>query len=203
MTIHYPLQWPEDWPRTFTRRPGKFGGLGFINGTPYRRVNKLTIGAAIQRVLDELGRLNAKDAVICTNLTLRRDGLPYAEQGEPQDPGVAVYWTKGETRKAMAIDHYSKVVQNLAAIAATIEAMRAIARHGGAVVMERAFTGFTALPAPMTCWDVLNMAPTRDAAEIDRRFRELAKQHHPDIGGSHAKMAEITRARDEARSKAT
>ena len=41
-----------------------------------------------------------------------------------------------------------QVEESLAAIAATLDAMRAIERHGGARVLERAFTGFTAVPAP-------------------------------------------------------
>jgi hypothetical protein len=49
----------------------------------------------------------------------------------------------------MAIDQYDRVEHNLAAIAATLDAMRAIKRHGGAEILDRAFTGFTALPAPM------------------------------------------------------
>ncbi|ROU09438.1 hypothetical protein [Lysobacter enzymogenes] len=82
-----------------------------------------------------------------TNLTLRRDGLPRSDQREPADPGAAVYWTDctGADR-CMAVDRYTKTAGNLAALAATLEAMRAIERHGGAEILDRVFTGFTALP---------------------------------------------------------
>ena len=38
----------------------------------------------------------------------------------------------------MAIDAYTRTADNLAAVAATLEAMRAIERHGGAQILERA-----------------------------------------------------------------
>jgi len=49
----------------------------------------------------------------------------------------------------MAIDRYSTVEGNLAAIAATLDAMRAIERHGATVILERTFADFMALPAPV------------------------------------------------------
>ncbi|KVD37855.1 hypothetical protein WJ41_22830 [Burkholderia ubonensis] len=62
--------------------------------------------------------------------------------------GVAVYWeTRAGARRVMAIDQYTRVADNLAAVAATLDAMRAIERHGGARILERAFTGFAALAA--------------------------------------------------------
>jgi len=47
----------------------------------------------------------------------------------------------------MAIDIYDTVAGNLAAVAATLDAMRAIERHGGAQILKRAFQGFKALPS--------------------------------------------------------
>ena len=105
----------------------------------------------VERVLDELGRLSIwrDDSVISTNITTRLDGLPRSDQKAPEDPGVAVYWeTKNGDRRVMAIDQYRRVADNLAAIAATLEALRAIERHGGAQILDRAFTGFTSLPSP-------------------------------------------------------
>jgi hypothetical protein len=81
--------------------------------------------------------------------------------------------------------------------------MRSIERHGGAALLERAFTGFTALPAPTAARDwqiVLELSgllqPKRE--DIEKAYRRLASKHHPDKGGSAERMAEINRARDEA-----
>lgn len=83
--------------------------------------------------------------------------------------------------------------------------MRAIERHGGAAILERAFTGFTALPAPghgapRDWWEVLGV----DRATVTREgckqaYRRLASQFHPDKpGGSPAAMAELNAAQEQA-----
>ncbi|WP_249183503.1 hypothetical protein [Burkholderia cenocepacia] len=50
--------------------------------------------------------------------------------------------------RVMAIDQYAWIADNLAAVAATRDAMRGIERRGGARILERAFTGFATLAAP-------------------------------------------------------
>jgi hypothetical protein len=97
---------------------------------------------------------------------------------------------------------YKRVADNLCAIAATFEAMRAIERHGGAQVQERTFRGFLALPAST------GKRPWRQVLELDgqsvnreviqERYLKLAKQRHPDWGGDQQAMSELNTARDEA-----
>lgn len=201
----YPLQWPAGWPRTPAHRRGwaKFakkrtGGFGS---------DSLSIADGLGRVLGELSRMGVRDGdvVISTNVPTRLDGLPRSDQGNPADPGVAVYWRKKDATKVMAIDHYARVADNLAAVAATLDAMRAIERHGGAAILDRAFVGFEALPAPgntaARSWrEVLEIAPgvrpTLD--EISQAYRRLASKAHPDKGGTDAAMAELNAARAQA-----
>ena len=104
-----------------------------------------------------------------------------------------------------AVDRYLKVADNLAAIAATLDAMRAIERHGGAAILDRAFTGFAALPAPTVgqrdWWTVLGIPRVSSPDEIRQAYRRLSKLLHPDRqaeGGSHDAMAELNKARDQA-----
>jgi hypothetical protein len=214
MTITaYPLAWPPGWKRTATaeRAFGQFGTAKRRAGNSWSSKEKITVAEATRRLRDELTRIGVHDddLVLSTNLRLRLDGLPRSDQAQPTDPGAAIYWNDPWTSqpRCMAIDRYTKVEQNIAALAATIEAMRAIERHGGAVVLERAFTGFTALPAPIVAgmkrpWrEVLEFfdSPREIAADdVQARWRRLAGEHHPDKGGSDAKMAEINQARDEA-----
>jgi hypothetical protein len=102
----------------------------------------------------------------------------------------------------MAIDQYWRVADNLAAIAATLEAMRAIERHGGATILERAFLGFAALPekASKPWREVLGIDPNQSATTelVTSRFRALLKVHHPDVGGKDEDLLRITQARDAA-----
>lgn len=154
---------------------------------------------ATDRIVAELRRMGELvGMVISTNVVLTRDGFPRGGQRAPDDPGAAVYWGGGKRRRCMAIDRYDRVADNLAAIAATLSAMRMIERHGGAEILDRAFTGFTALPAPEQPWQVLGLktsSPTRE--QIDHAYRRLASEHHPDNGGTQAQMARINVARDE------
>jgi hypothetical protein len=130
--------------------------------------------------------------------------MPRAGQREPDDPGAAVYWRKrNQEMRAMAIDRYDRVADNLAAIGATLEAMRAIERHGGAEILDRTFRGFKALPDKATeAWrDVLNFGHESRITpdDVDRRFAELVKKHHPDMGGDAAEFQRIVEARNQAR----
>ena len=79
-----------------------------------------------------------------------------------------------------------------------IEAMRQLERHGGGTMMERAFSGFAALPPPRSCWDILGVPVGSSRAVIEKAFRERAPAAHPDRGGSNADMAELNAARDRA-----
>ncbi len=203
----YPLQWPTGWKRTpdHRREPGRFTSKAYNSG---RRAEPLTVAQAVDRLLAELLRMAVaeQDVIISTNVEPTLTGRPRSGERKPQDPGAAVYWMDMGKHRCMAIDRYTDVAQNLAALAATIEAMRAIERHGGAAILDRAFTGFTALPAPIVAgmkrpWrEVLEYGngPATEH-EITRNYRILAKDYHPDRpGGSTAKMAELNAARDEA-----
>lgn len=203
----FPLQWPIGWERTQLahRTIGRFGKAERSGGYPYKK--DVTLYDAAGRLLQELQRMgiHPDDVVLSTNVPTRLDGMPRSDAKAPADPGAAVYWLDMGARRCMAIDQYTKVEQNVAALAATIEAMRAIERHGGAEILDRAFTGFTALPAPTVAgmkrpWrEVLGVgnAPV-DAQSVQATWRVLAMKHHPDRGGDPAKMAELNTARDEA-----
>jgi hypothetical protein len=211
----YPLCWPEGWPRTpsHNRKRAAFHKSSMVSSTnsdySYRQKSSLTISDATNRVLDELRRLGAHgDVIISSNLRLRNDGLPMGKQAQPDDPGVAVYWEKrGKPQNVMAIDLYDKVEGNLAAIAATLDAMRAIERHGGAQILERAFTGFQALPSPEQAgglpWHVVLEIDTQYSYTIDdceNQYRRLRSQCHPDKpGGSSEKFQQLQRAIEQAR----
>jgi hypothetical protein len=203
----YPLCWPEGWKRAKYRIRASFGSQP--RGGPK---TLLSVREAIDRVGYELGRMHVQESniVVSTNLPLNIHGQPRADRGEPGDRGAAVYWhkaaRKGETivteNKAIAIDRYDRVADNIAAIAATLEYMRGIERHGGAEILDRVFVGFAQLPerAGGRGWrDILGFPPqaqpTKDA--IGSRFRELSKDRHPEKpGGSRELFEELLWARD-------
>ena len=198
----YPLQWPHGRPRlsAFKRKDGQFHKTDWKDN----RKRPLTVSDAVARLLAEVDRIGAQGVVISSNLEIRQDGLPRSGQRKPDDPGVCVYFHLAGKPRAMPCDTYRNVEDNIAAIAAHIEATRAIERHGVATVSEM-FAGFTALPpqpgmrTKQPWWEVMNLDPRRnDRADIEARFRQLAKTRHPDAGGSDAAMAELIEARREA-----
>lgn len=204
MIAAHPLQWPEGWPRTdyFKKKYGKFNKKERRPGSNWASARDVTVAEACSRVLDELDRMgiDRQDVVISTNVRTRLDGLPRSGEREPDDGGAAVYWqTKKGERRVMAIDQYLSVADNLAAIAATLDAMRAIERHGGAQILDRAFTGFTALPEPRRArhWREVIGVPQWETSlsEVRAIYRRRAMELHPDRpGGSHNAMAELNAA---------
>jgi len=192
------LHWPQDWPRTAKdhRKQARFNKKD--TSGKWAVSKKLTVYDAAQRVICELAKMGVDDDyVISTNLQTRLDGLPKSNQGEPADPGAAVYWKEGDNLPlCMAIDIYDSVIGNLAAIAATLEALRSIERHGGGQVLNRAFAGFAALPHLQVqhWWEILGIDKGATAEEIKRAYQNLASQHHPDKGGNAADMSRINKA---------
>jgi hypothetical protein len=199
-TPAYPLQWPVGWKRTSPARQTRaaFGVRERTEG--YRPLRDLTIEQATRRVRDALDRMGIRerDFTISTNLKLRQDGYPYSQQPKVSDPGVAVYWIDGKETRCMAVDRYDRIADNLAAVAATLEAMRAIERHGGAEILNRAYVGFAALPGPSNkdpeWWIVLGLQQGAHGVSVTDAYRRLRSQHHPDRGGDAEEFQRIERA---------
>lgn len=207
----YPLSWPPSWPRTATilREHSRFFSTvrGEIQtGSNYRPLYKKdrTMSDATDGLLAELQKLGAGNVVISTNVELRNDGLPYSNRRAPLDPGAAVYFMLKKKPIVLACDKWLRVEDNLHAIAKHIEALRGQERWGVGSV-EKAFAGYTALPAPgesgaATWWAVLGVAQDAPFEVTRDAYREQAKRCHPDAnGGTHDAMTRLNTAWDQAR----
>lgn len=197
----FPLAWPAGRPRRSSgqRTNGKFkkrGGDGWLND--------ITVAAAMDRLEAEVTRLGGVNTLLSSNLDVRLDGRPRSDRGNPSDPGVCLYFTLKGRPMAMACDAYYRVADNIAALAAHIEATRAISRYGVATAAET-LRAFEALPPPADVkpkrpwWDVFGVQ--RDATDeetVKTLFRMKAKSAHPDTGGSAHAMAELNEALKEA-----
>lgn len=187
----YPLCWPAGWKRARERRRAAF---------------KQSQDKAQRALMDQLRMMGATRVILSTNIKLRNDGLPYAQQPRMDDPGVAVYFDWSGKSMTMACDVWDTLGANMRAIALSIEALRGLERWGCSEVLERAFTGFAALPSPGMVakrpWFVeLGWTPSEEESkgpdDIRRRRMELAKRYHPDTGGPEAngeRMAAINAA---------
>jgi hypothetical protein len=206
------LEWPAGWHRTPAdrRTNGKFNKkerrYNSDRTSSWLGTKNLSIIDAVQRLLEtfQLMGIDRDDVVISTNVRVRLDGLPRSGESAPADPGAAVYWRDHAANKpvrCMAIDRYLDVADNLAAIAATLEAMRAIERHGGGEVLDRAFSGFLALPERASrAWrDVLGITAqvvSRDT--VLAASRDLLLANNPDQGGDRDVYEAIIEARKAA-----
>jgi len=194
----FPLSWPIDRPRSKYRTTAKFG-VRWKDANGYWSHGRVTMPAALDRLTAELRRFHARSFVVSTNLPAGRGGMPLANRETPADgdPGVAVYFVLEGDPICLSCDKWNRVADNINAIALHIDAIRGQLRWGVADV-RRAFAGFKALPAIPPWWKRLELqAPVNDAGAIRARVRELALAHHPDRGGSSARMAEITAAAQE------
>jgi len=202
----FPLYWPEGWPRTKYRSHSK-----------YDRAFARDRDAVIRR----LKRMGATQIVISSNVPLRRDGLPMANTAQPADPGVAVYFTRKKRDHVVACDAWRTVDENIRAVLRTLEALHAIERSGSAQIEDRAYAGFARLPAKAgvttshwsvvlgmaLLWEGVDLNDPRATPEFrasllreaERLYREAAKTHHPDRGGSDEAMATLNAAIEEAR----
>jgi len=213
-TTNYPLTWPDGWPRTESgwRENGKFStkSTRYTDHGSYQQTTGLTTSGAVTRVIEEIRRMgiDVEDIIISTNIKTRLDGFPRSGQRAPDDPGAAVYWQEDDRHRVIAIDRYHKVEHNLAAIAATIAAMRGIERWGGAKILERVFKGFDALPSPEDVepgnpwWEELRTNQDAPHQEIQLAYRRRRKETHPDMdGGSTTAFMAVQAAYDVAKAE--
>lgn len=188
MTAEKPIEaYPLTWP------------LGKKRTAPHMRTwsnFKTNFGKARDRCLGEIRLLGGKQYIVSSNLPLRLDGLPYASKGQLGDSGVAVYFTYKKRPMCFACDRWARVEDNMHAIALTIGALRGIARWGTGDMMEAAFTGFTALPAPGQTsargWpEILEISSDASLEKAKENYRRLSMIRHPDRGGSEEAMSEL------------
>lgn len=183
MNEAYPLQWPAGRGRQGRRERSRFN---------------VSFAKARDELFNELRLMNTRLPVLSTNVSLRRDGLPYANQPEPDDPGVAVYFSWKDRQMAFSCDRWDRVRDNVQAIRHTIAALRGLDRWGTGDMVEAAFTGFEALPPPSWRAD-LGLTDNSSLADAERSYRTQARSAHPDAGGSEDAMMRLNAAIKQAR----
>ena len=180
----YPLRWPDGWPRTKWPQQSRY---------------ELSFARARDEIVRQVRLARGHNPVITTNVPLRRDGLPLANMAEPTDSGVALYWDdKDRKPRVIAIDAWRTVRENMRAVAQAIESLRTFERTGAKAVIDRVYDGFARLPEAQDAFQVLGIQRGASRDAIVARFRDLARELHPDRGGSNETMARITAAYHEA-----
>lgn len=195
MTDAYPLAWPQGWPRTALVEDARYRFKR--PGGPYGR-EPWTFAAARDALYEEIRKLGAGNVVISSNFQTGRYGEPLEGRRRPDDQAIAVYFTREGKQLVMACDRFLRAEENMRSLALALDAIRQLERHGGGVMMEKAFAGFTAIEPPRSPWGVLGVKPNATREEVEAAYRAKAKAAHPDAGGSTAAMAELNQAREDA-----
>ena len=201
----YPLSWPTGWPRTPAagRRVPRFGTKGLGVG-----VRAITVGSAIERLDRQLDRLGgggtSTGAILSTNLRIGLRGDPLSGQPEPSDPGAAVYFELRGKARVLACDRWVTAGGNIAAMAAHVDAIRAVERYGVGT-LDQAFAGYDALPPPgagnRPPWrSTLGFKPLARAtvADVNLNYRALAKRAVGLAPGDESRLLELNLAREAA-----
>jgi hypothetical protein len=205
----FPLFWPLGWKRTKLRKQAAFtetvrtriGDPASGSGQMiHKRTKAISMALAVERLERQLHLLPGSDPTLSTNVKINLRGIPYGDE-QPSDPGAAVYFSFKGRATVLACDRWARVADNVAAIAAHIDAIRRVDRYGVGTI-EQALEGYKALPADSAAdWrSVFGFTSGEyvSADELTSRYRERARVAHPDHGGDDVTMAHLTRARDYA-----
>lgn len=185
----HPLCWPAGWPRTAAA-----DRLPYLKGTA-QKWDRL-----LERLNHEMRLLHhTRHFTLSTDRPLRQDGLPYAQASINEDPGAAIYFTRREKQLVIAQDRYANLNDNVRSLVLAIEGLRQLERHGGDTIMDYAYQGFEALPAPDAWWLVLGVDRECTLESAEKRYRRLSRVEHPDAGGSGARQADLNKAIADAR----
>lgn len=204
MILKTPLDWPDDVPMRSPKdqKPGSFMQNGL----------RITIAQAVKRLDAELGRLGAINGELSAMFSTNRSSILSIVPAR-EEQGVVLRFNIDQTLYTLPMDRYEQAAQNIAGLAAHIDATRAIDRHGVAT-SQQALQAFAALPPRSTVledrasqparpkrhwWLVLGVQEHADLEIAEAAFRTLVRKHHPDVGGDHANFVEIQTAIAEAR----
>lgn len=216
----YPLSWPTGWRRTpiSERTKSDFSETAMVSRSrwtgsqyvtePKKGTKRVTMPTARDRLWRQLEFLGAENTLLSTNVELTTYGEPRAGRKDPDDSGAAVYFQLQGKDRVLACDRWATVAENIAALAAHIDAIRRVDRYGVGT-LDQAFAGYDALPPPGASakipWrKVFGFATDTHVSTdmLDDFYKVLAKQFHPDLqGGSNEAMAMLNAARDDALSE--
>jgi hypothetical protein len=189
----FPLSWPDGRPRTRYPADAKFRD-GNTGG------KRVSFDLARDRLEAQLNKLGAGNVMLSMNVKLTISGRRdmNVSRGEPTDKGVALYFDLRERPHVLACDRWDRLADNIAAIAAHIEALLGQERWGVAD-LRQAFAGHVALPSPDPWWVVLGVDRTSSIDAINAAWRSLSKTAHPDAGGERATWDRLSAAYEAAK----
>ncbi|WP_435069194.1 J domain-containing protein [Haloplanus sp. C73] len=186
------IDWPAGWERTPARQRTK------------NRNYEVELQQAIEDLEAELDRLGVDDWRLSTAMDhqSRNPNYPYANQPEPNDPGVVVRWSMDGEQYAVACDAYSRVRDNLRTAGLYIREKRKMSNRP-VTTGETEFAN-ARLPsgdgdtvaAEAPPHEILEVAEDAPDAVVRDAYRARVQEAHPDKGGSREQFERVQRARE-------
>ncbi len=178
------------WPLSKTRTPehkreeARFGRQRDAGVGNWKSRDRLTVHQAIRRLAPEISRFDGTDMRVSSDIATRKsDGMPISSAREPEDPGVAVYFRLNGKPKVLACDRFKRLADNIAAVAAHIDKIRAIDRYG-VLELDEVMPDYKALPATVTpapSWQsVLGVGRGASLEQVTAAYKAKIRAVHPD-----------------------
>ncbi len=159
------------------------------------------LSQSIDDLEQELERLGVDDWRLETAMDhqSRNPNRPYANQPDPDDPGAVVRWSMDGEQFAVGCDAYSRVRDNVRTIGLYIGEKRKMEQRP-VVTGESEFANARLPAADIVAeeppHEMLSLEPDATPEEIKRAFRDLAKETHPDQGGSKEAFSRVEAAKE-------
>ncbi|QLG62220.1 J domain-containing protein [Halorarum salinum] len=187
-----------DWPAEFRRTPP-------ADRSPNRSF-EVSLHDAVEDLAKEMGRLDVDDWRLSTAMDhqTRNPNYPYANQPEPDDPGVVLRWSMDGDQFAVACDWYNRVRDNLRSVGLYVAEKRKMGTRP-VTTGETEFANArlppgddeeSAVPVTPSPHSVLGVDRGADDEEVNAAARELLKEHHPDHGGERQAFMRVKWARE-------
>jgi len=185
-----------DWPDGFERTPR--------TERTKNRNYEVDLQQAIEDLDAELDRLDVDDWRLSTAMDhqSRNPNYPYANQPEPDDPGVVVRWSMDGEQYAVACDAHTRVRDNLRTVGLYIREKRKIeqrpvttgeAEFANARLPSGEDEAVADDPPPH---EVLGVDPDAPEAVVQGAYRAKVQDVHPDKGGSAEALKRVKRSQE-------
>jgi DnaJ-domain-containing protein 1 len=186
------VDWPAGWDRTPSGERSK------------NRNYEVSLRDAIEDLDQEMSRLDVDDWRLSTAMDhqSQNPNYPYANQPEPDDPGVALRWSMDGNQYAVACDCYSRVRDNLRTIGHYVREKRKMEKRpvetgedefANARLPSGDGDAIAGSPPPH---EVLEVSPDASPEVIKQAARAKKKETHPDAGGSEEAFRRVVDAEE-------
>lgn len=149
------------------------------------------------RLLESIAKWQKRNRAVDVEIHCPASPRYTSSFADPADRAVAVtFAVPGHPQRTVTVNRFARPVDNLWALAVGLDAIRLNEMRGLDDVARQVYAQLAA-PKTRDPWEIFGLRPGASVATIEGMYRLLARERHPDAGGSDAAMAELNAAREE------